>query len=67
VHKMLDLIKRVQDEHAGQTCPFPAQLFFSIYDLQTLEPKPEYKAAAENAVRLMREAGVPLSDSLSLD
>ena len=51
----------------GQTCPFDQQLFFAICDLQTLQPKPEYKAAVENAVRLMREAGVPLSDALKLD
>lgn len=66
-HKLLDLLAKVQEEHADQTLLFPQQLFFSIYDLQTLQPKPEYKAAVENAVRLMREAGLPLSDALSLD
>lgn len=67
VHSLLDLLKQVQEEHAGETCPFPNQLFFSIYDLQTLEPKAAYKAACENAVNLMRKAGLPLSDTLSLD
>lgn len=67
IHNMLDLLAKVQADHEGEKMPFPAQLFFSIYDLKTLEPKPEYKAAVENAVSLMREAGVPLSDSLSLD
>lgn len=66
-HGLLDLLKQVQDEHADQSLLFPQQLFFSIYDLQTLEPKPDYKAACENAVKLMREAGLPLSDALSLD
>ena len=67
IHNLLDLIKKIQDEHAGETCPFDQQLFFAIYDLQTLQPKPEYKAAAERAVAMMREAGLPLSDKLSLD
>lgn len=66
-HVLLDLLEKVQEEHAGQVCPFPAQLFFSIYDLQTLQPKPAYKAACENAVKLMKEAGFPLSDELNLD
>jgi len=67
VHKLLDLMKQVQEEHAGQSVLFPQRLFFSIYDLKTLQPKPEFKTAAENAVRLMREAGLPLADTLSLD
>jgi hypothetical protein len=66
IHNLLDVIKRIQDEHAGQTCPFDRQLFFAVYDLQSLEPKPEYKAAVERAVAMMREAGVPL-ESLALD
>ena len=66
IHNLLDDIKRIQDEHAGQTCPFDRQLFFAVYDLQSLEPKPEYKAAVERAVAMMREAGVPL-ESLALD
>lgn len=67
VHNMLDLLAKVQKEHEGQQCPFPQQLFFSIYDMKTLEPKSDYKNAVENAVALMREAGVPLSSSLSLE
>jgi len=66
IHNLLDVIKRIQDEHAGQTCPFDRQLFFAVYDLQSLEPKPEYKAAVKNAVAMMREADVPL-DGLTLD
>ena len=66
IHNLLDVIKRIQDDHAGQTCPFDRQLFFAVYDLQSLEPKPEYKAAVERAVAMMREAGVPL-ESLALD
>lgn len=65
VENMLALIKKVQNEHEGEPCAFPQQMFFSIYDLQTLELKSAYKAAVENAVKLMREAGVPLT--LSLD
>lgn len=67
VHKLLNLLTKVQGDHEGQTCPFPQQLFFSIYDLQTLEPKEEYKTAVENAVALMREAGFPLSETLCLE
>lgn len=67
VHGLLDLVKRIQDEHTGTQLLFPQQLFFSIYDLNTLEPKPDYKAACVNAIRLMKEAGLPLSDALSMD
>lgn len=67
IHNMLDVLKKVQDEHAGQTCPFDQQLFFAVYDLKSLQPKPDYKSAVERAVQLMREAGVPLSDKLSLE
>ena len=64
VHNVLDLLDKVQKEHEGQTCPFTDQLFFAVYDLQTLEPKSAYKAALDNAVAMMKEAGVPISDGL---
>ena len=64
---ILKAIDDLQKEHAGVQLPLPAQLFFSVYDISTLSPKPEYKAAAENAVALMRKAGAPISDALSLD
>lgn len=67
VHSMLALIDRVKAEHADQTVPFPQQLFFAVYDMQTLTPRPAYLTAAKNSVSLMREAGVPISASLSLD
>ena len=67
VKNMLALIEKVQKEHEGQALPFPEQLFFAVYDLKTLEPKPEYKAAIENAIALMKEAGVPVSADLTMD
>ena len=67
IHRMLDLLEQVQKDHEGQTLPFTDQLFFAIYDLKTLEPKQDYKEAVVNAVSLMRGAGIPISDSLSLD
>ena len=67
IHNLLDLLAKIQAEHEGQTCPFPNQLFFSVYDLKTLEPKADYKSAAERAVSMMREAGVPFSDELTLN
>ena len=30
IHNLLDVIKRIQDEHAGQTCPFDRQLFTAL-------------------------------------
>ena len=68
IHSLLALLEKVQKEHerTGLSLP-PQQLFFSIYDLQTLQPKAEYQVACEKAVKLMREAGVPLSASLNLD
>lgn len=67
IHGLLDLVKKVQEDHADQQLLFPQQLFFSVYDLQTLQPKAEYKAACEIAISLMREAGLPLSSELSMD
>ena len=67
IKNMLALIEKVQKEHEGETCPFPQQLFFSVYDLGTLEPKPEYKAAIESAVAMMKEAGVPISEGFTLE
>lgn len=58
---MLDALAKIQKEHEGAQCPFPAQLFFSVYDLATLQPKPEYKAAVETAVAMMKEAGASIS------
>ena len=64
IHNMLAVIDRLQKEHAGEKMPFPQQLFFSIYDLKTLEPKPEYLEAVKHAVELMKEAGLPLSEGV---
>ena len=64
---LLDVIDKLQKEHEGVQLPLPSQLFFSVYDLATLSPKPEYKAACENAVALMKAAGAPISDELIID
>lgn len=47
--------------------PFPAQLFPAIYNMETLEPQPYYLAAAKNAVEMLKECGVPVTDALVLD
>ena len=60
------VIETLQKERAGGALPLPAQLFFSVYDIPTLSPKPEYKAACENAVALMKAAGAPISESLTI-
>lgn len=66
-HGLLELLEKIQKDNAGKQLLFPQQLFFSVYDLKTLEPKPEYKAACENAIAMMKQAGLPLSDALSMD
>ena len=67
VLSLLDLKAQLRKEHEGNKVPLPAQLFFSTYDIPTLSPKPEYVAVSENAVKLMREAGLPISNDLKFD
>ena len=43
------------------------QLFSAVYDIETLKPKQEYVDAVKRSVDIMKECGVPISDSLILD
>jgi hypothetical protein len=43
------------------------QLFPAVYNLETLKPKQEYLEAVKRSVDIMKECGVPISDSLKLD
>lgn len=67
------LIKKVTakaDELAAQTTqPMGREqmMFPAIYDMQTLKPRPHYVQTVRNAVEMLKECGVPITDALVLD
>lgn len=63
----LSLKLEEMDQAGGTPITFNDTVFPSIYDVDTIKPKPQYVKQCHNTVELLAAAGVPISDSLSLD
>lgn len=70
VNKMLQKLSAKVDEMIaaadGHKLSYYEQTVPSVYNLETLEPKPEYLNACKRAIEILEECGVPISDKLVL-
>lgn len=69
-NELLQSISKLLDEMVqtgGDPLPFRARSFPNIYDIKTVEPKPEYVTQVKRAVEMLAKAGVPFSNNLVLD
>ncbi|MBI3978575.1 MAG: monomethylamine:corrinoid methyltransferase, partial [Chloroflexi bacterium] len=67
VNSLLNRIMAKVDEEFKRVAPFPtAKLFPDVYDIKTIQPKPEFAAVVARATEELARLGVPLSSRLAI-
>lgn len=64
-----NILNKVAEMSEGKEAnlPFGKQLFPATYDIETLKPHQDYLDAVKRAAEILKECGVPVSDTLVLD